>query len=353
MTKSALIAGASGIVGGTLANHLLLKGWTVIGLARRPLELQGVTSLAVDLLDRSALAAALASSRPTHVFFASWLPQSTETENIRVNATMLKNLLDVVGRLGTVEHVSLVTGLKHYLGPFESYGVGAAPETPFRESLPRTSAANFYYTQEDELFAAAAREGFGWNVHRPHSMIGYAVGNAMNIGTTLAAYAVLCRETGRPFAYPGSTFHWNCLVDMTDARLLARHLEWAATTPGARNEALNVVNGDVFRWRWMWPRIAQWFDLEAAPFDGEGIPLAKQLHEQGATWARIADRYELVESNLARLAPAWHTDSVLGRTIECVTDMSKSRALGFVEYQLTDEAFFDLFAALRRGRVIP
>ncbi len=33
--------------------------------------------------------------------------------------------------------------------------------------------------------------------------------------------------------------------------------------------------------------------------------------------------------------------------------MSKSRRLGFLDYQATDEAFFDLFERLRAARVIP
>jgi hypothetical protein len=37
------------------------------------------------------------------------------------------------------------------------------------------------------------------------------------------------------------------------------------------------------------------------------------------------------------LASAWHTDADLGRPIEVVTDMSKSRKLGFLAYQATDE----------------
>ncbi len=53
---------------------------------------------------------------------------------------------------------------------------------------------------------------------------------------------------------------------MTDARLLGRHLIWASTTPAARNQDFNIVDGDVFRWSWMWQRLAQWFGIEAAPF---------------------------------------------------------------------------------------
>ncbi len=55
-----------------------------------------------------------------------------------------------------LQHAALVTGTKHYLGPFESYGQTVA-ETPFRENAPRLPGLNFYYTQEDVLFRASRR----------------------------------------------------------------------------------------------------------------------------------------------------------------------------------------------------
>ncbi len=140
---------------------------------------------------------------------------------------------------------------------------------------------------------------------------------------------------------------------MTDARLLAKHLVWAATTPDARDQAFNVVNGDIFRWNWMWKRIAAWFGVEASTLKGEGIPLEKQLADAAPVWKRIAKKYGLAEDDLSRLASAWHTDADLGRPVEVVTDMSKSRKFGFKVYQPTDESFFDLFERLRQNRLIP
>jgi nucleoside-diphosphate-sugar epimerase len=352
--RSALVVGASGIVGNNLARRLSVRGWPVHGLARRPpSDIEGVLPLAADLLDPAALRAALEPLRPTHVFITAWLRQKTEAENIRVNRAMVRNVLDALSPAGSVKHVALVTGLKHYLGPFEAYGKGTLPATPFREDQPRLDLENFYYAQEDEVFAAAERDGFGWSVHRPHTIIGYALGNAMNMGVTLAVYATICRETGRPFVFPGSATQWNGLTDVTDARLLASHLEWAATTEAAKNHAFNVVNGDVFRWSWMWRRIADWFGLEPAPFAGEGVPLERQLADAGPVWSDIARKHRLVESDLGVLASPWHTDADLGRPIEVVTDMSKSRKLGFLDYQATDDSFFDLFTRLRTARVIP
>lgn len=353
MNGTALVVGASGIVGSATADLLLGDGWTVHGLARRPVKLSGVVSVAADLRDKAATAASLGDLRPEAVFITTWLRQASEAENIRVNAAMVRNLLDGLRAGGGTRHVALVTGLKHYLGPFEAYGKGKLPQTPFREEQGRLDIENFYYAQEDEIFAAAERDGFTWSVHRPHTVIGLAVGNAMNMGTTLAVYATLCRETGRPFRFPGSAAQWNGLTDMTDARLLARHLLWSATTPEARNEAFNVVNGDVFRWSWMWGRIAQWFGLEPASFDGSVQPLEEQMANDAPLWRAIAEREGLAEPDLNRLSSPWHTDADLGRPIEVVTDMGKSRKLGFTAYQPTDDAFFDLFERLRAGKLIP
>jgi len=352
--NTALIVGVSGIVGGNLADRLIAEeDWTVYGMARRPGRREGVLPITVDLQDASAVDAAVKDIEPTHIFLATWLRQATEAENIRVNAGMVRNVLHSVSHANSVRHVALVTGLKHYLGPFEAYGKGSLPITPFREEQGRLELDNFYYAQEDEVFVAAARSGSTWSIHRPHTIIGYAVGNAMNMGTTLAVYATICKELGKPMRFPGSSVQWKSLTDMTDARLLADHLLWAATTAAAHNQAFNVVNGDVFRWNWMWKRIGGWFGVDTAELEGEGIPLETQLAAAAPVWKQIAEKYGLVESDLNRLSSAWHTDADLGRPIEVVTDMSKSRKLGFTEYQPTDDSFYELFKRLRESRLIP
>ncbi len=83
------------------------------------------------------------------------------------------------------------------------------------------------------------------------------------------------------------------------------------------------------------------------------MPLEPQLADAGPTWARIAAKHGLTEADLGKLASAWHTDMDLGREIEVVTDMTKSRLAGFHDYQPTLGSFLDLFARLRRERIIP
>ncbi|GBR05260.1 SDR family oxidoreductase [Asaia siamensis] len=354
MTHKALVIGATGMVGQNLANRLVAEGWTVYGLARRVEALpSAVLPIKADTLDPAALRDALADVAPSHVFFTTWTRRATERENCIANSAMLRNVFEALPHPEQIVHAALVTGLKHYLGPFEAYGKGVLPQTPFRETLPRLDIENFYYAQEDVLFEAAEKYGFSWSVHRPHTIIGHAIGNLMNMGTTLAVYASLCRETGLPFVFPGSPVQWSGLTDVTDARQLARQIHWAATNPAGRNEAFNIVNGDVFRWSVLWPELAAWFGIEAAPYPGETGSLETMLADKGPEWAALAKKAGLVEPAFDRLASAWHTDADLGRPVECLTDMSKSREMGFTGYQSTRSSFFDLFTLLRAQHYIP
>ncbi|MCX3266048.1 SDR family oxidoreductase [Pedobacter agri] len=355
MDKIALVVGASGITGSNLAIKLIADGWNTYGLARNPnLEINNLKPVAADLLDLDGLKLSLAEIKPTHVYITTWMRNDTEAENIRVNSLMVRNLLDALSVHQSVVHVALVTGLKHYLGPFEAYAQdGFLPETPLREEHPRLDIENFYYAQEDEVYAAAARDGFTWSIHRPHTVIGQAVGNAMNLGTTLAVYASICKATGRKFRWPGSAAQWNGLSDVTDAGVLAEHLIWASTTDAAKNEAFNVVNGDVFRWSRLWKRLAAYFQIESLGFEGTIFPLEQEMKDDAEVWKKIAVEHELKETNLSRLASAWHTDLDLGRPIEVMTDMSKSRKKGFLVFQDTEDAFYKLFDTLRRSHLIP
>ena len=352
--RRALVVGSTGIAGRSLASMLAREGWTTFGLSRRgAAPLPGVTSIQADLLDPAALTAAVAGVRPSFVAITAWMRRDTEADNIRVNSAMVQNLLAALEPSRSVEHVALMTGLKHYLGPFEAYGKAVMAETPFHESEPRLDYPNFYYAQEDELFASAARNGFGWSVHRSHTVLGFAVDNAMNMVLTLAVYATLCKELGRPLVFPGSELQWNAITDVTDADLVSEQMIWAATHPEGRNEAWNTANGDVFRWRWLWPQLASWFGLKWEGFAGQPRTLVSQMAGMEATWREIAARHSLVEPELGRLASWWHSDADLGRTIEVLTDMTKSREAGFLGFRSTPASFRTKIEQYRAARILP
>ena len=351
----ALVVGATGIAGRGVSQELLERAATVYGLSRKPEGLMpGVTHIAADLTNAESVKNAVAGLKPTHIYLTTWSRQANEEENIRVNAGAVRTLLEAVAPARSVVHVALVTGLKHYLGPFDAYvRAGTMPLMPVREEQPRLDIPNFYYAQEDELWASAAQHGFSWSTHRSHTVIGFAVGNAMNMGMTLSVQAALCKERGRPFIFPGNEVQWNGLTDMTDADLLARQMVWTASTDGLPSQAYNTANGDVFRWKWMWPRIAELLGVEPEGYDTAPRPLVEQMVGTEAAWAAIASREGLVEAELSRVASWWHTDADMNRPLECFTDMANSRRHGFMDASVSLDSFGALFERLRRERVIP
>jgi nucleoside-diphosphate-sugar epimerase len=352
MTKTALIAGVSGITGQNLAEHLASQpDWQIYGLARKEVNLPGVKPMTASLLELDTLKTAFAGWQIEYVFFSSWQRMESEERNCEVNGAMLRNLLVALEK-NPVKHVALVTGGKNYFGSFDDSGKFDVI-TPYREEQTRKPGLNFYYTQEDVLFERARGQGFSWSVHRPNTIVGYAVGNLMNMASTLACYAAICKESNRPFVFPGSPTIYYGVCDASDARILAKHLHWTAETEAAKNHAFNVVNGDVYRWNWMWQELANYFGLEAAPYSGEVNALEKQMADAAPVWDRIVQKHNLQPRKLEELASWWHTDSDLSRSFETFADMSKSRKLGFLEYQKTNESFFNVFDRMRSENLIP
>ena len=351
--KNALVAGVTGIAGQSVARKLVQEGWNVYGLSRRNRGVpDGVNHVPADLLDAEGTKSAVKDLKPEVVFITAWIKKDTEQENIVVNSATIRNLLEGLDGAG-VRHVALLTGLKHYLGPFDAYGSSVTAETPFHESEPRLPNENFYYNQEDIVFEMAKRQGFTWSVHRAHTIFGFAVDNAMNMTLTLSVYATICKKLNRKFVFPGSKAQWNFATDVTDADLLGEQMLWAATNPNGENEAFNICNGDVFRWRWLWPQIAMHFQLEWEGFENEPRPLSEQMEGLDSVWEEIAKEHGLMESDLSKLASWWHTDGDLGREIECLTDMNKSKEAGFTNFRNTVKSFFDKVDRYRAAKFIP
>ncbi len=109
----------------------------------------------------------------------------------------------------------------------------------------------------------------------------------------------------------------------------------------------------MFRWRWLWPQVAEYFGLEWEGFEGEPRTLEAAMAGMEDTWRAIADKHDLVEPDLSRVASWWHTDGDLGRNIEVLTDMNKSRKAGFTVAKDTRDSFFDYAERYRQARVIP
>ena len=77
------------------------------------------------------------------------------------------------------------------------------------------------------------------------------------------------------------------------------------------------------------------------------------MKDAGPVWEEIAKKHGLAVSDVTKLASWWHTDSDLGRQIECFTDMTKSREAGFLNFRSSPKSFFSNVEAYRKTKILP
>jgi nucleoside-diphosphate-sugar epimerase len=296
--NKALVAGALGVTGRALVNHLVSLGdWEVIGLSRRSPEFQTTAKYAaVDLLNRSEVESRLnAIGDVTHVFYAALQPAANFFDEIGPNLAMLVNTVETVERSSTtLRKVVLLEGAKFYgahLGPYK---------TPAKETDPRHMPPNFYYNQEDYLEERSNGKAWSWTALRPSLICGFAVGSTMNMATVIAVYATLCREMRLPLRFPGSAAAYHAIMEMTDAELLAKAIVWAAENNQCNGQAFNITNGDFNRWENIWPRIAGFFKMEwASP---QRFPLAQFMSDKEPVWKNLVKKHNLLDYSFQEAA---------------------------------------------------
>jgi nucleoside-diphosphate-sugar epimerase len=258
--KTALVAGATGATSKRLLETLTAgPDWTVIGLSRNPPASSGkVKFVAADLSDAKSCRDALKGETGiTHIFYTARAKHGeVAVESVEDNTAMLRNVLDAVEPVAKgLAHVNFVQGGKYYgqhLGPFP---------TPAREDDPRHMPPNFYFAQQDLLAERQKGQKWTWSAARPDFVCDFSPGRGRNIVSIVGTFAAICQELGLPLCFPGAWGCYDTLKQATDATQLARAMVHVASVPAGANKAFNVTNGDVFRWKYAWPKIAAFYGI--------------------------------------------------------------------------------------------
>jgi nucleoside-diphosphate-sugar epimerase len=296
MTNTAVVVGATGIVGRAIAAKLAaLGGWRVFGATRSGGTVLGLDQgIAVDLLDAAEARRRLEAARgATHLFFAGYAPQRGFPQEVGPNLALLVNAVEGLEAAGApLRHVTLVTGAKYY---GVHLGRSAAPAA---EHEPRHLGPNYYYAQEDYL-RSRSDAAWRWTHLIPTHVTGFALGNPMNLALSIAVYASLVREAGLRLDFPGPAAAFGAMTQVVDAEQLAEAAAWSATTPQAAGEVFNVANGDPTRWSRLWPAFADYFGVPAG--GPRPIPLSSFMPELAPLWRSLAARHGLVQPELGPL----------------------------------------------------
>jgi nucleoside-diphosphate-sugar epimerase len=349
----AVVVGSLGVIGRYIVERLLAEAdWHVVGLSRRPApDTPRYRHVSVDLLDVEACGACLSELRDaTHVFYAAFQPaQGTAADfaaNIAPNRDMLVNAVTTIAQASPVlRRVVLVTGTKYYgshLGPFK---------TPARESDPRHLPPDYYFDQIDWLTQFQLGKPWDWVELRPQTLCGFAPGTPMSILPAIAVYAAVSRELGLPLRFPGKPGAYGAIYQVTESTHLANAAFWAATEPRCALEAFNITNGDYFRWKNVWPKIAEVFEMPVG--EEQTVSLTQHMPTQGGLWRVMMEKYELKPYDYRELVAWPFADYVFGCAWDVMTDTTKARRFGFHDVVDTEEMLCRLLRRFREEQIVP
>lgn len=355
--KKILIVGALGSVGYSALEHFeSLPDWDVVGVSRRAPQFKTRAKwINADLRDKDDAKAKLGALKDiTHIAYAAVYEKAdvtrgwSEMDHVRINLEMLQNVVQTVEAASpSLKHITMLQGTKAYgahLGPFKM---------PARESDPRYMPPNFYYDQMDWLAERQQKTGqWHWTILRPQIVCGIAIGSPLNIVNAIGVFAAISREYGLPLRFPGGVER---IGEATDARLIAKAMQWAGEAETAKNQVFNIANGDVYVWENIWPRVASLFGMETArahPFS-----LARVMPENEPIWDRIVQKYGLAPHKYKEIVPSWQfVDFVLGygqRPNAHHISTIKIRQAGFHECIDTEDMFIELISILQDRRILP
>lgn len=347
--KTALIAGATGVVGRNLLRHLMsLEDWDVVALSRRKPDVEDdYLHISVDLLNPDDCQEKLGGlAAVTHIFFAAYVERPSWSQMVAPNLAMLTHLMDAVEPVAKgLRHVNLMHGTKWYgnhLGPFR---------TPAKESDPGHMPPNFYYDQQRFIVERQAGKRWTWSSSRPHGICGFAIGNPMNLVMVVAVYATISKVLGLPLRHPGAQANADALYQVTDSGLLARASTWMATEPDCANEPFNITNGDIFRWENMWPVFADYFGMGLA--QPQKIDLTEMMADKGPLWDELVKQRELKRIPYERLVAWDYGNFVFTPEFDIISSTTKARQYGFTEVMDSEAMFLRHFDELRANRIIP
>lgn len=248
-----LITGATGFIGGRLAERLLDAGWAVRGLARNPAAAAGLAALGVEvvagnLLDRGSVTAAVEGCDAV-IHAGAWTgsPATAENDAWITNVAATGWLLETAQRARLARFV--------YLSSVAVYGLNSAPVID--ESAATPPVGQLYPDSKiaaETLVRGAAAQGLATTIVRPASTYGPR-GDAWTVGPVQQIKAgrlvLLGRDAG--LVNPG-------YIDNFADGVLA-----ALVSPQAVGETFNICDGITVTYRDFYLRYAAMLGKTSLP----------------------------------------------------------------------------------------
>ncbi|CAN1776180.1 (S)-8-oxocitronellyl enol synthase CYC2, partial [Linum perenne] len=199
---------------------------------------------------------------------------------------------------------------------------------------------------------------------RSYQSVALVVGVTGIVGNSLAEILPLADTPGGPWKVYGVARRprpnctkdaWNCYANSSDADLIAEHQIWASVDPYAKNEAFNIVNADVFKWKHLWKVLAEQFGIENYGFEEEAekrVSLAEMMKDKGPVWEEIVKQNQLEPTRLDDVGNWWFVDVIFSQEA-VLSSMNKSKEHGFLGFRNSKNSLISWIDRVKGYKIVP
>ena len=163
--------------------------------------------------------------------------------------------------------------------------------------------------------------------------------------------------SGRPLHFPGKPGAYASIYQVTASEHFADAALWASNEPRCGLEAFNITNGDNFRWKNLWPKLAASFDMPAG--DVRTKSLTADMADKAPLWRAMTEKHGLQPYAYDDLVAWPFADYVFGCGCGCgcdwdvLSDVTKSRRFGFNAVVDSEAMFVSLMRQFRAEPIVP
>ena len=346
-----LIVGASGVNGYATKNYFKnIKDYEYLTLSRGTLydEYDINKHLEIDLLSPNDYEKYSEKLKDvTHIFYAALKPNTNAKVEADENETMLENCVKIVREYSDkLKHITFLQGGKVYGAHLGTY------KTPAIENQTKHFPPNLYFRHEMFCKTLFKKSKITYTALRPDIVIGYSLYSAMNLGNLIGVYATICKETGIDLAFPGNRKTYSKLANVTDADIVANAVKWSFDDETAINESFNITNGDIFRWDYLWNKIAEFYNMKVG--ESQPITLEKYFDYNEGFWKQLVKKYQLRNLKISDIVKGDFGDFIFNVNNDAIFDVNKARRSGFkMMNRDTSNSIIDHLKKLQDLSIIP
>ena len=124
-----------------------------------------------------------------------------------------------------------------------------------------------------------------------------------------------------------------------------------AGEPRCAGQSYNITNGDSPRWSELWPRFAEYFEVE--PGGPTRVRLADHVADKDGIWQALVRQWGLQPVPLSERVLWAYADYLFAPEWDIISSNAKARRDGYAEAVNSTDMFIGLFDRFRAQKIIP